>query len=180
MLILCLFFTVCLLSGQGHGRVLTQEETFEGFPVEEADKIQKLSEKYTQKAIAINLDWGGEGYDFLTGNYTNELGSTMDLQWNGLYLVGSYQSAVGNAVGSYWLYGSASSCWEDGATVGFCVAWINTENGNSNATTCWTGHMLVNNGKTQLIMTWVLSMKPKDRKQMWKSNQIGQDIFSKH
>ena len=126
----------------------------------------------------------GQGYglpmpDCLSGNYTNELGSTMQLEWNGQYLMGFYSSAVGYAKGLYLVLGNADSCFENGASLGFCVTWNNYEHGNSNATTCWTGHMLVNEGAVQLLTTWILSTRPSDLEMLWSSNRVGQDVFSK-
>ena len=168
-----LWILLVLLSGQGHGLQTADEEFHEDFPAKYLDEVSKAHDEMLRRAMEKS------GYDLLSGNYTNELGSTLQLEWTGEYLVGFYVSAVGHAHGVYFVHGTASSCWEDGASVGFCVAWINEENGNSNSTTCWTGHMLVNEGNTLLVTTWILSTKPSDTTALWSSNLIGQDVFSK-
>jgi hypothetical protein len=164
---------LALLSGQGHGRKMSDAHLNEAFPLKHLEEVSKAHDEMLQRALAISK------YDLLSGNYTNELGSVMQLEWTGEYLVGFYVSAVGHARGAYSIHGGASSCWEDEASVGFCVAWINEENGNSNSTTCWTGHLLVNGGDITLNMFWILSVKPGSDGALWSSTLMGQDIFTK-
>lgn len=112
--------------------------------------------------------------DNLSGTYTNQLNSTVVLNYKGGVLTGTYQSAVGDASGNYPLYGSATG--SDGtATFGFCVAWNNEKNGNTGSQTCWTGRM--ENG--ELDTFWVLATQPNSKGQTWSSNLFGKDRFSK-
>lgn len=129
--------------------------------------------------IALSGQGHGMPVDCLSGNYTNVLGSTMQIEWFETYFAGFYQSAVGNAKGSYLLHGSATCECGIGGTLGFCVTWNNEENGNSNSTSCWTGQIIFKPEKPWIVLatTWILSTTPTEPSALWSSNQIGQDFF---
>jgi len=109
--------------------------------------------------------------DTLSGQYWNQLNSSLVLACSNNQLTGTYQTGVGNASGTYPLQGSTTQC-QAPASFGFCVAWNNKEHGNSHSVTCWSGRVIEHG----LDTFWILSS---DSGPQWSSNRLGQDIFWK-
>lgn len=111
----------------------------------------------------------------LFGRWVNQRNSTLLLKPSGLPggLTGEYQSAVGNASGTYALTGSYDPA---GCTLGFCVTWVNSVNGNSQSTTCWVGE--AQNGAINTMYTLVYAIPPKT--EPWRQYITNVDYFRRH
>ena len=115
----------------------------------------------------------------LTGNWKNQLGSTLELRCSPSgSLAGYYVTAVGNANGKYFLSGRANLKANENlnkVTLGYSVAWENKIK-STITTTSWTGvySNTTGNGEPVIETTWVLvsSKVPK-----WESVLVNQDTF---
>lgn len=114
----------------------------------------------------------------ISGNWTNELGSTMLLNCQltsstaGL-LNGSYRSAVGQASDFYTLAGTYTKVNSD-YILGFSVAWNNKVHGNSKSATSWTGVYYADQDK--ITTFWILTRYTTPAN-MWNNSNIGNNIF---
>lgn len=131
------------------------------------------------ESVSSTSSWATNGN--LTGKYVNTLGSTLVMTCTGssssARLTGYYISAVGNAEGSYSLYGAATSCGNDGQG-GFVVAWNNEQNGNSFSSTSWTFQASQDHSYLYLTAPWQL-VRETTEEDSWAANLFGIDIFTK-
>ncbi len=101
----------------------------------------------------------------------NELGSKMILNTDGNGgLSGQYYSAVGTAPapeplsGRYTLQGPS--------TMGWTVAWSKV-----NATTSWSGQVILINNIPTIVTTWLLTSQTSETDE-WESTLTDQDVFT--
>ena len=113
----------------------------------------------------------------LNGTWYNELGSSMTLVVNGNSITGTYQTAVGDASGTYDLVGRTDTDNDASQAVGFVVVWQN-QSGSSDSVTTWSGQYQNINGIDTIVTTWLLTQEtnPNDD---WASTIINKDIFTK-
>lgn len=113
----------------------------------------------------------------LNGNWYNELGSVMTLQVQGENIVGTYQTAVGDAKGLYKLVGRSDTDNHESETVGWVVNWKN-QYGDSDSVTTWSGQIQAVDGEDIIATTWLLTSEtaPGDD---WHSTLVGKDTFSR-
>jgi Avidin family len=112
----------------------------------------------------------------LNGTWYNELGSLMTIETNGNVISGTYQTAVGDAKGIYYLVGLTDTDNAASQAVGWVVVWQN-QYGDSGSVTSWSGQYQVVNGVPTIVTTWLLTMEtnPQDD---WQSTLVGQDVFT--
>jgi len=112
----------------------------------------------------------------LNGIWYNELGSVMTIQTNGSTIIGTYQTAVGDASGVYNLIGHIDTDNDSSQAVGWVVVWQN-KYGSSDSVTTWSGQFQVIDGVPTIVTTWLLTQEtnPSDD---WRSTLIGQDTFT--
>lgn len=93
-------------------------------------------------------------------------------------IIGKYNSAVGAADNFYPLLGrfTISEMEPRNCIVGFVVAWNNEAYGNSNSATSFTGTYYENADK--IYTFWILTRYNKYA-DMWASNHIGQNVFTR-
>lgn len=116
----------------------------------------------------------------LTGNWINELGSTMviDQVANGV-ITGSYSTAVsstGCAQGSFTLVGSTDTD-SGGEAVAFSVCWVNSTS-QCASVTAWSGQAQTINGEDQILVFWLLTVES-PAAQDWYATHVGQDVFTR-
>ena len=113
----------------------------------------------------------------LNGTWYNELGSCMTLTVNGNSITGTYQTAVGDASGTYDLVGRTDTDNDESQCVGFVVAWQN-QYGSSDSATAWSGQYQIIDGVDTIVTTWLLTQEtnPDDD---WASTIINKDLFTK-
>src|ERR1051326_1840170 len=114
----------------------------------------------------------------ITGTWYNELGSTMEIQIRGNNIVGTYQTAVGDAEGIYRLFGVGDFDDHASETLGWTVAW-NNEFKNSDSVTTWCGQYQVKDGEEIIVTTWLLTTET-DPNDDWHSTLIGMDTFYRY
>jgi hypothetical protein len=107
--------------------------------------------------------------DVLSGVWTNQLGSKVNMTASEGVLTGMYQSAVGKAEGGYPLHGGYTC---KGA-LSFAVAWQNAMKGDSGSATAWSGRVRSDGA---LETTWTLTRTGVDQ---WASVTTNQDTFKK-
>ncbi|KAJ3851417.1 Streptavidin-Homobiotin complex [Lentinula lateritia] len=116
----------------------------------------------------------------LSGNWTNELGSTMILtaDQNG-GLSGQYSSAVGNATNFYNLTGRFDTLppSDAGISVGWVVDWKN-DLLNAHAVTTWSGQYFDNDDVETILTQWLLTTSS-SQADVWKSTLVGHDEFTR-
>lgn len=118
-------------------------------------------------------------YKNLTGNWTNELGSTcyFDASEDGT-VSGYYITAVGNAHVEHPLVGG----WIQGRKnpevilFSFIVMWKNTDEDKGRSATAWNGQFFMDGGSSKIVTTWIL-VSEKEPSKMWKSTLINKDTF---
>ncbi len=122
----------------------------------------------TRKYSSVN----GSGYE---GIWYNELRSRMNITRaeNG-QLEGTYVSLVGDAEYEYAMVGRYDT---EGRSLGWTVAWNNSENGSSNSTTTWSGQYQPTEGNI-IHTTWLLTEGTTPEEE-WNSTNVGSDIFFK-
>ena len=115
----------------------------------------------------------------ITGTWYNQLGSTMVVTAHpDGTLIGTYESAVGNAENRYALVGryDTAPVAGSGTALGWSVAWRN-EFRNAHSATTWSGQFF--GGTSPRITTkWLLTSgtTPADE---WRSTLVGADTFGK-
>jgi hypothetical protein len=111
----------------------------------------------------------------LSGEWFNELGSSMLVEVRGTTLTGKYHTAVGDADGVYELIGRVSVPDAATKTLGFVVAWQNDKRKVDSAT-AWCGEARELDGTQSITTTWLLTAEtaPTDD---WKSTLVGKDCF---
>lgn len=117
----------------------------------------------------------------LSGNWYNELGSTMNLTAddNG-GLSGKYHSAVGEPEDWYILTGRFDTRPPSEEGVGISVGWVVTfsrDQDDIHSTTTWSGQYF-DDGTERIVTNWLLT-KSTDPKDMWNSTNIGRDTFTR-
>lgn len=112
----------------------------------------------------------------LTGQWYNELGSTMNLTVSGNMISGEYFSAVGEAQGPYPLVGYFDAS-DENPTLGFTVAWQNDQEVAHSVTT-WCGQAMTIGGNEYITAMWLLATSAAQADQ-WQSTMVGQDSFSR-
>ncbi|KAJ3859816.1 streptavidin v2 precursor [Lentinula novae-zelandiae] len=116
----------------------------------------------------------------LSGNWINELGSTMTLiaDQNG-GLSGQYNSAVGNATDLYNLTGRFDILPPSDA--GISVGWVVTYNNelrNAHSTATWSGQCFNNSGGETILTQWLLTTSSAQA-DVWESTLVGHDKFTR-
>lgn len=100
----------------------------------------------------------------------------MNLQSSGSSLQGTYQTAVGNASGTYPLVGQIDTQPSGSAALGCTVAWIN-QYGSSHSATAWSGQYQTIDGEDQIIAFWLLTSEQTDPNNDWEATLVGKDVF---
>ena len=113
----------------------------------------------------------------LNGTWYNELGSKMILETNGNNIVGTYNTGVGDASGTYKLVGLFNASDEPSLSIGWVVVWSN-EAGNSESVTSWSGQLQPVDGQDTIVATWLLTSET-DSDDDWQSTKVGIDRFTK-
>ncbi|MCP9946055.1 avidin/streptavidin family protein [Streptomyces somaliensis] len=116
----------------------------------------------------------------ITGTWYNQLGSTFIVTATpDGSLVGTYESAVGNAENRYMLtgrYDSAAATDGSGTALGWTVAWRNSYR-NAHSVATWSGQYF--GGANERITTqWLLTSGTTPANE-WKSTVVGHDLFTK-
>ncbi|WP_340067088.1 avidin/streptavidin family protein [Ascidiimonas aurantiaca] len=114
----------------------------------------------------------------LDGEWFNELGSCMTLTTNGNSITGTYQTAVGDASGTYNLVGRTDAQSGGSQAVGFVVVWQN-DYGNSKSVTTWSGQYQSIDGEEIIVTTWLLTQETEVSSD-WKSTLVNKDVFTRH
>lgn len=114
----------------------------------------------------------------LSGTWKNKLGSYMKLTVDSSGgITGIYNTGVGDASGDYTLVGRTDVLGQEIAgNVGFVVTWNNTDKGNSDSVTAWSGQLQVINGASTIITTWLLTEETQTNDN-WQSTTVGKNIF---
>lgn len=106
----------------------------------------------------------------ITGTWTSELGSRLELHCADGILTGRYSSAVGAMHDARPLIGFATPpSGDDAAVLGFVVPWSGT-----GSLTTWTGRY--ERTTDRILATWVLETR-QSPSTIWAATQIGQDVF---
>jgi len=116
----------------------------------------------------------------VTGTWYNQLGSTFIVTaTEDGELVGSYESAVGNAENRYVVtgrYDSEPATDGSGTALGWTVAWRNDYR-NAHSATTWSGQYF--GGTNERITTqWLLTSGTATADE-WQSTLVGHDVFTK-
>lgn len=122
-------------------------------------------------------------YKTLTGNWTNELGSTCSFEAvaDGS-VTGVYNTAVGKVhvahpINGGWLQGRKHP---DTIIVTFGVMWKNTDEEKARSATTWNGQLFGEpDGGATLYTQWLL-VGEKERKDIWKNTLVRGDTFTKN
>ena len=118
----------------------------------------------------------------LTGNWTNELGSTchFDAAEDGS-VTGTYNTAVGRVhvehpIYGRWLQGRKHN---DTLLVSFVVMWKDTDDEKSRSATVWNGQLFDDpDGGATLTTQWLL-VSEKKHQDMWKNTLVRGDTFKR-
>ena len=109
-----------------------------------------------------------------SGDWANELKSTMHLEIKGQVVSGTYTSHVSDSGGQTKPYPLSGTVSED--LLAFTVNW-------GGAITCWVGHgVRDDSGKPQILTLWQLVQNtddPTDPEMQWKAILAGADTFSR-
>lgn len=111
----------------------------------------------------------------LNGTWYNELGSCMTLAVDGNNITGTYQTAVGDASGTYDLVGRTDTDNDASQAVGFVVTWQN-QYGSSDSVTTWSGQYQIVDGIDTIVATWLLTQETNNDDD-WKSTLVNKDLF---
>lgn len=114
----------------------------------------------------------------IEGIWFNELGSQVFFQVNGNQLTGTYQTAVGDAEGTYPLVGQINTSVNTGQALAFVVVWEKVDE-DSNSATAWCGQAQVIDGEDVIVTTWLLTDETEEGDD-WKSTLVGKDIFTRN
>ncbi|KAJ4466186.1 Avidin/streptavidin, partial [Lentinula lateritia] len=115
----------------------------------------------------------------LSGNWINELGSTVTLiadQDSGLS--GQYNSTVGNATDFYNLTGRFDMLPPSDSDIS--VGWVVTYNNelrNTHSTATWSGQYFNNSGGEMILTQWLLTTSS-TQADVWESTLVGHDEFT--
>ncbi|WP_018681818.1 avidin/streptavidin family protein [Actinokineospora enzanensis] len=117
----------------------------------------------------------------IDGVWYNELQSKMTLntQPDGLQIVGTYQSVVGDAPDEYQLVGRVNDSrvvTRYGSAVGWTVAWVNGTH-DSDSVTTWSGQYFQID-EERLTTTWLLTVQTTPAN-LWESTMVGFDVFTR-
>ena len=122
-------------------------------------------------------------YTTLTGNWTNELGSTCSFKASADGSVtGVYNTAVGKVHAEHPIYGRwlQGRKYQETIMVSFTVMWKDTDDEKARSATTWIGQLFGDsegNGAT-LYTQWLL-VGEKERPDIWKNTIIRGDTFKK-
>lgn len=125
----------------------------------------------TTKMITKAAATAGATIDF-SGDWVNELGSTMKLVMAGQTLTGAYESPVSGGGGS--VKGDLVG-FVDGDLISFVVNWTTPA-----SLTAWTGQLVDVAGKDVIKTLWLLVQNVDDVSEpngLWKSTLAGDDDF---
>jgi hypothetical protein len=117
----------------------------------------------------------------ITGTWYNELGSSMVVQSTpDGSLIGTYNSAVGNAQYNYVLVGrydtAPATDTGTGTTLGWTVSWRNDYR-NAHSNTTWSGQFF--EGPVPHINTQWLLTRATTASDEWESTYVGHDEFTR-
>ncbi|NUT49434.1 MAG: hypothetical protein HOV94_19310 [Saccharothrix sp.] len=114
----------------------------------------------------------------ITGTWYNQFGSTMIVtaKPDGS-LVGTYESAVGNAESRYVLAGRYDTASVDGVgtTLAWTVSWRNDFR-NAHSATAWSGQFF-GGDKARITTKWLLASSTTPANE-WQSTLVGGDVFT--
>lgn len=113
----------------------------------------------------------------LNGTWYNELGSRMNLKVKGSSIAGTYETAVGDANGTYDLIGQTDVNNYSSKAVGFVVVWHNQDD-HSDSVTSWSGQYQIIDGVDTIVTTWLLTQET-DPDDDWSSTFVNKDIFTR-
>lgn len=117
----------------------------------------------------------------LSGNWTNELGSTcfFEASEDGS-VTGHYDTAVGRVHVEHPLYGRwlQGRKYPDVLIVSFAVMWKDTDVGKPRSGTTWNGLLSSGSGSMVLTTQWLL-VTEKETQDQWKSTTVNKDTFRK-
>ena len=108
----------------------------------------------------------------------NELGSKLVIEdFDGTSFTGTYQTAVGDAPGTFPMRGVLDPRPAEGdeRVISWTVLWFN-ENGNSHAATVWNG-LMKGKGIGVIGTTWLLTSQAAESS-AWASTNVGCDTFT--
>ena len=113
----------------------------------------------------------------ISGNWTNQLGSNVEMQALNGQISGAYKTKVGNATVTHPLQGTYSE-QKDGCLVAWTVAWTKLKDPSKPQSLCsWNGHLVPSQNQTKIVTTWLLnSWEPQE---LWKATTINKDTFTK-
>ena len=117
----------------------------------------------------------------ITGNWTNELGSTCHFEASEDGAVtGHYDTAVGRVHVEHPLYGRwlQGRKHSDVIIIAFTVMWKDTDAGKPRSGTVWNGLMFSSSGSMVFTTQWLL-VTEKEQKDQWKSTLVNKDTFKK-
>jgi len=121
----------------------------------------------------------------ITGAWINELGSKADFiatitETNDTILTGTYHTGVGSATKSEPIHGtwSAAGLGQEGALMGWSVAWKNNNPGSPLSNASWSGRLRIINGKPIIKAFWHLTAGT-DIADEWDSVTTNVDTFTK-
>ncbi len=137
--------------------------------------MNKLQVNFSWKNKIINFNLNNMNID---GIWYNELGSQVNFAVSGNQLTGTYQTAVGDAIGIYQLIGQVNTSIETGQALGFVVVWQN-ENKDSNSVTTWSGQAQEIDGEDIITTTWLLTAETEIDGD-WESTLVGKDVFTRN
>lgn len=117
-------------------------------------------------------------HPILTGTWTNQLGSTMDIQAKDGKITGTYTTGVGNAKIGHDVTGIYVP-QQNGCLVSFTVGWTKlVDTSKPQSISSWNGLMVQGkDGRWKIHTTWLLSSWLPE--EMWKATNLNKDFFEK-
>ena len=112
----------------------------------------------------------------ISGDWYNELNSKVHFELNGKTITGTYQSAVGDAVGPYELIGQLDES-DETPTIGWVVVWQNGRK-DTHAVTAWSGQVQDIEGVVHIETMWLLTNSTTDAEE-WQATLVGNDVFTR-
>ncbi len=115
----------------------------------------------------------------LAGTWYSQHGSKIELRvLNDGVLEGTYEPALGGAMGAYRVVGQADpDNYAGSRSFGLVVCWNNAYQ-NQHSTTVWCGQYLVEDGEERLVTTWLLTRETRPADQ-WAATLVGSDVFQR-
>ncbi len=100
----------------------------------------------------------------------------MDIQVNSNTINGSYQSAVGNAEGTFEVLGLIDTNEATNTVLGWMVIWFNNY-ADLNAVTTWSAQAQLIDGVPTIVAIWLLTAESTPGED-WHSTTVGKDVFT--